>query len=255
MLRSLVGSEMCIRDGSPTGQLIQVQVPPGCPPGSSITVTTTHTPTHAHHAGTGCDCCAGPGSFITDPATVHDPEAQIGGYRDRCCSDWCADVPVGCNSFWCTQCLLGQIWEKLIGPSGRCCQVAGLITCLSFIPYIGGITMWIVSIFFMCTLTQVFSARYQIPLQEQPHPLALACCQPCVLAQMARHMEDFKRHPEKDVCCGCYNPTLDHPHPNSLWADRPQIHVPLPPSATGDQPLLPTVQPPPAYSKTGASNM
>eukprot|EP00656_Telonema_subtile_P005896 TRINITY_DN1269_c0_g1_i2.p3 TRINITY_DN1269_c0_g1~~TRINITY_DN1269_c0_g1_i2.p3 ORF type:complete len:131 (-),score=29.92 TRINITY_DN1269_c0_g1_i2:382-774(-) len=126
---------------------------------------------------------------------------------------------------------------------------------------------WIVAIVFMCQIVPVFVRRYQIPPEEQPHPLAMACCQCCLLSQMARHMEDFERHPEKEIYCKCYNTTLDQPNPNYLWKTaRSTAPVLNQPGAHGapahghyvamPAPPVQVHQPaPPAYSGDGASKM
>ena len=158
-----------------------------------------------------CLCCDGPGSHIYVDATEHDPEALIGRTRDSCCSDWCKHGALCCNSLFCTSCVMGQIFEKLVGPSGKCCKIVALLVLLCFIPYVGGIISWLVSICLMCQIVPVFVRRYRIPPSEQHGCCALAFCQPCMLAQMARHIEDFDKDPMKSssVCCGCCMSTMD----------------------------------------------
>eukprot|EP00656_Telonema_subtile_P043228 TRINITY_DN49616_c0_g1_i2.p1 TRINITY_DN49616_c0_g1~~TRINITY_DN49616_c0_g1_i2.p1 ORF type:complete len:235 (+),score=25.45 TRINITY_DN49616_c0_g1_i2:28-732(+) len=160
---------------------------------------------------------SGPGLDLYEPMNLHsDPEALVGRFRDRW-TDWCTHYPLCLHSYFCWQCLLGQIFEKLIGPQGQCCVVAAIVICVAFIPYVGYFAALIIGPCFMCQIVPVFVRRYQIPPHEQPNGCTQCICMCCVLAQMARHMEDYERHPEKGVFCKCCEPTLDQPTPNYLW--------------------------------------
>eukprot|EP00656_Telonema_subtile_P000691 TRINITY_DN10330_c0_g1_i1.p1 TRINITY_DN10330_c0_g1~~TRINITY_DN10330_c0_g1_i1.p1 ORF type:complete len:347 (+),score=52.55 TRINITY_DN10330_c0_g1_i1:92-1132(+) len=269
---------------APNGSLCQVQVPAGCVPGSQFTVSMAAQhqaqsnyvqqppPPQFHHVQqpqftrqsqqplypsdhNSCNCMNGPGSNIEEPINVQaDPEALVGQMRDGCFSDCCHNVELWFHAVFCTQCLLGQIWEKLIGPRGHCCVVAAVITLLAFVPYVGGILSYAACLVVLCQLVPVFVRRYQIPHEQRPHVLSMIFCQPCVLAQMARHMEDFDRHPEKQICCQCCNPTLDYPHPNYLWEPKqqPQQQYALPQQQYVQQQPVAVVQSVPVPTVTQA---
>jgi len=257
---------------APNGTTCQVQVPPQMVPGSQFMAAmppAQHTTSVVVHGN--CGFFHGPGSHLTHPVTQDaDPEALTGRMRDRCCEDQCAHFPLWLHSFFCTSCMIGQIWEKLIGPRGKCCQISACIICVSFVPYVGGILVWMLTLIVLCQIVPVFARRYQIPEHEQPNGCSIACCAPCVLSQMARHMEDYEAHPEKNVLCECFSPTLDYPHTNYLWGQQPVVCVqnvhapvvmqtaappvsplPVPPSAPPPPAPPPPVPPPPAPPSAG----
>jgi len=199
----------------------------------------------------------GPGMHTDD---VPPGPCLLGRYRDQW-TDCCVNVPLCLHSFFCPGILLGQIWEKLIGGPGKCCSISAIVILTNLIPDIGWIVSAVILVALLCQLQQVFARRYRIPLAQQPTGCQLCCCSPCTLSQMARHMEDYDNHPEKQIICNC-TPTLDFPQPVSyLWAAG-QAALPtalvVPPttqhphmeqlSTGGSQFVSNSVVSPPAYS-------
>jgi len=243
-----------INVATPDGQTIPVQIPAGAGAGTTLSVpyepqggqgpvpvSQSAIQTNQHQQGGGapsintnwpggnnfgCDCYSGPGLKIYDSILTHDPEALVGGYRDGLCSCF-NKCSLCCNACFCYPCTVGQVWSKLIGGHKSCCATACLMVALMFIPYIGGLVSTIFGIVIMCQLLPVFYRRYQIPKHEQGNCCTIVFCHQCHLSQVARHMEDYERHPEKNVFCECCSETLDVPNPpNYLWVQQQQVCAP-----------------------------
>lgn len=145
-----------------------------------------------------------------------DDQEGLSEFSSSLC-DCFTHMPSCCHACWCGQVVLGQLFEKVAGPKFMCIFIVVIVHMAGIIAAGFNNEYQVVSVGGMGPATALESSLifgilwvllhkvYKMYKIKHPGYLCVACqlvwCVPCKLCQLARHVHDYARNPEKQPCC------------------------------------------------------